>query len=277
MTTVGGLEATAARSTSATRHADRRAHRLRYGLSVVIHLISQDFRTRYRRAVLGWLWSFGQPLLRFSVLLFVFTQILKTGVPDFPQYLFIGLVFWTWFASGINAATASPMTRRNLLLRPGLPRWSVPLTAIGVEAIDLLAALPVLIVLLLAGDGIPLTAAGLPLVLIPQAMLMLSIGMLAAVANIYFHDVRLTVDVVLTLGFYLTPIVYSIDLVPEAYQGIIQGNPMTILLGYYRTILVEGGRIDPMSYGLFLAGVVALFVVSQFLFERGMRRGVDQL
>lgn len=250
---------------------------IRYGFAIAGHHVSREFRSRYRRAVFGWVWAVGQPLLRFLVLLFAFTQLVDVGIERFPEYLFSGIVFWFWFASGVAAVTSSPHNNRDLLLRPGLPRWSLPLTAALVEGIDLVAALPVMLLLLILGGGVPLVAPLILLTLIVELLLILGIGMLVATVNVYFHDARIVVDLVLQVGFYLTPIIYVLDFVPETYRWIIRLNPMTHILDAQRFILLDGTMPNWADFGMISAVSLGVFLLGLGVYQRASRKFLDQL
>lgn len=274
--TKSALAAGRGRATVRRPGASRRS-RIRYALSTTSHLVSREFRVRYRRAVLGWLWSVAQPLLRFFVLLYVFTHLIVIGTPQYPQFLFTGLVFWGFFAVAVASATSSPLQRRDLLFRPGLPRWTVPLTSVAIDAIDLLAALPVLVVILLLGNGIPATAPWIVPILLVQLLLILGIGMLAAVANVYVHDTRIAIDVVLSLGFYLTPVIYRLDSLQPTHRRLVELNPMTPLLEAQRRVLIEGHAPEWLPFLRISAIAVGIFVVGLAVYERASRTFVDQL
>src|SRR5262245_25922122 len=93
----------------------------RYRRDVVTHLVGREFKLRYRKAVFGWLWSLVQPLARLLILWFIFSNVLGTDIENYPAFLFVGLITWGWFQSGLSSATASAVDRRDLLFRPGFP------------------------------------------------------------------------------------------------------------------------------------------------------------
>jgi lipopolysaccharide transport system permease protein len=237
--------------------------RARYNRDLVIHLVGREFRLRYRRALFGWLWALGQPLARLVILTVVFTKFLPLGIPDYSVFLFTGLVAWMWFASGVASATTSAIDRRDLLFRPNLPRGAVPVVSVLTDGLDYVAALPVLAAFLLAGSGIPATAAFLPVLMGVQLMLTLGIGYALCSANVYFRDVRLFVDIALLLGFYVTPVFYRASSVPDSYRWVIQLNPVARLVAAYRDILVEG-QLPHTAPFLALVGACAAILLAGY-------------
>ena len=255
----------------------RQYGRVRFNVDVLGHLVAREFRIRYRRAMLGWAWAVAEPLARMMILTFVFTQVLPLGIPNYSVYLFTGLIAWMWFAAGVRSVTTSPVDRSDLLMQPRLPRLVAPVVSALADGLDYLAALPVLLLFLLLGDGIPLTAALLPVVLIVQLMLILGIGLMLAVVHIHFRDTGLLVDVAMTLGFYLTPVFYEPESVPERFRSVVYLNPMAHILDFHRDILVEG-RLPPVREFVTLSILaIGFFLVGLLVHERASPTFVDEL
>lgn len=249
----------------------------RYTWDLVTHLVSREFRLRYRRALFGWLWAVGSPLARLAVLAFVFTTVLPLGIPDYPVFMFTGLIAWAWFSAGVASATSSAIDRRDLLFRPGLPRGSVPVVSVLTDGIDYLAALPVLLVFLVVAGGIPVTALALPMIMVVQLMLTLGLGFALCAANVYLRDVRLFVDVALLLGFYLSPVFYDAERIPAAYRFVPALNPMAHLLGAYRSVLIDGRLPDAGSFGLLTLVCAAVLGIGYTIYRRTSPLFVDEL
>ena len=249
----------------------------RYSLDLVAHLVGREFRIRYRRTFLGWLWALGYPLARLFVLSFLFTRVLPLGIPNYAVFAFTGIIAWAWFSSGVASATTSAVDRRDLLFRPGLPRATVPVISVLTDALDYLAALPVLCVFLLLGDGIPITAILLPAILGVQFLYILGLGFALCAANVYLRDVHLLVNVVMLFGFYLTPVFYDPRSVPDTYSFVLLLNPMAHLLTAYRDILIAG---QMPSLGPFLVLVVAggaVFMAGYRIYRSASPTFVDEL
>lgn len=254
-----------------------RPGRRRYSWDLITHLVGREFRLRYRRTILGWLWAMGYPLARLFVFAFLFTRVLPLGIPNYAAFAFTGIIAWTWFSAGVASATSSAVDRRDLLTRPGLPRATVPVVSVLTDGLDYLVALPVLAVFLLIGEGVPATAVLLPAVMGVQLLFTLGLGFALCAANVYLRDVRLLVDVVLLLGFYLTPVFYDAQSVPENYRFVLSLNPMAHLLGAYRSILLAG-RAPSLGPFLLLIGAGAVVFVTGYLIYRSTSPSfVDEL
>jgi lipopolysaccharide transport system permease protein len=249
----------------------------RHTLDLVTHLVAREFRLRYRRALLGWLWAVGSPIARLVILTYVFTRVLPLDIANYPVFVFTGLIAWAWFSSGVSSATSSAIDRRDLLFRPGLSRSAVPVVSVLTDGFDYLAALPVLALFLILSDGIPLTALFLPVVLGVQLLLTLGLGFALCSANVYLRDARLFVDLVMLLGWYVTPVFYRGDAIPETYRFILDLNPMAHLLSDYRLILIEG-RLPDLGHFLSLSAVCAiLFALGYLVYRATSPTFIDEL
>ncbi|MDQ3218202.1 MAG: ABC transporter permease [Actinomycetota bacterium] len=254
-----------------------RASNYRYSWDLVTHLVGREFRLRYRRTIFGWLWAMGYPLARLLVLAFLFTRILPLGIENYAVFAFTGIIAWSWFATGIASATSSVIDRRDLLIRPGVPRSVVPIVSVLTDGLDYAAALPVLAVFLLLGDGIPLTSLLLPVILVVQLLFTLGFGLALCAANVYLRDVRLLVDVVMLLGFYLTPVFYDAQSVPDRYRLVLDLNPMAHLLSAYRDILIAGHAPATVPFLVLTTVGMAILAVGYLIYRWASPSFVDEL
>jgi lipopolysaccharide transport system permease protein len=250
---------------------------LRYSWDLVMHLLGREFRLRYRRAVLGWLWAIGSPLARLAILTYVFTRVLPLGIDNYPLFVFTGLIAWQWFSGGITSATTSAVDRRDLLFRPGLPRAAVPIVSVLTDGLDYLASAPVLLVFLLLGDGVPLTALALPVILFVQFLLTVGLGFALCAANVYVRDINLLVGLATLLGWYVTPVFYQASGVPDDFRFVVLLNPMAHLLNAYRAVLIEGHLPDPGSSFVLVASCTVIFIAGYLIYRRASPLFVDEL
>jgi lipopolysaccharide transport system permease protein len=212
-----------------------------------------------------------------AILTYVFTQVLPLGIENYPLFVFTGIISWQWFSAGVTSASSSAIDRRDLLFRPGLPRVAVPVVSVLTDGLDYLAALPVLFVFLILGDGIHATVAALPVILVVQVMLTLGLGCLFCAANVYVRDVHLFVDMATLLGWYLTPVFYRASDIPPSFRLILELNPMAHLLSAYRSVLIDG-RLPPAGEFAALSGVCAvIFITGLLVYRRTSPHFVDEL
>jgi lipopolysaccharide transport system permease protein len=254
-----------------------RSQQRQHARDLVVHLVAREFQLRYQRSFLGWFWSLIQPLFRFLILYFVFARVLQLDIPNYALYLFTGLLGWLWFSSGLTSATSSALDRRELLLRPGIPRAAVPVVSVLTDGLDYLAALPVLAVILLVMGELHATALLLPLVVLPMIALMLGLGFLLCAANVHVRDVRVLVDLAMLLGFYITPIFYARSVMPESLAWVVDYNPMAWALDSQRRVVIDGVLPSPDTFVPLVVLSLALLVVGYAVYDRASRTFVDQL
>ncbi len=235
--------------------------KLRYQYDVLRELVQRDLRLRYKRSLLGVFWSLLNPLLQLLVFTLIFGIVLPLKIPNFPLFLFVGLLAWNWFQASLTEATGAIVENRDLVRRPGFSTTILPVVPVTTNFIHLLIALPVLMVFLLAG-GIPLTpfAFMLPIVFAVQFVVTLALAYILAALNVSFRDVRYVLAVALLLGFYLTPVFYDAAAIPAALQPLYHLNPLVTLIESYRDLLLYGAM--PQFHwllGVALAGALALW------------------
>ena len=206
--------------------------------SLALHLARRELASRNRFTVLGWLWPLARQLAQLGVLLFVFTRLVDLDIDDYAPFLFAGLVAWTWFSQGLSDATLSLVAHRHLVFRPRCPAAVLPVVAVGVGLIDALIALPVLLAFAIAAGHLGPSLLFLPVLAAIQFVLTCGIGWLASAAGVWFRDVRHLVALALVLLFYMTPVFYDPDRVPEDYEWIVWLNPLTPLVEGYRDVLL---------------------------------------
>ena len=250
---------------------------MRYSWDLVTHLVGREFRLRYRQALLGWVWAVGSPLARLVVLTYVFTRVLPLEVDNYAVFVFTGLIGWQWFSGGISSATTSAVDRKDLLFRPGVPRAAVPVIGVLTDGLDYLAALPVLTIFLILGDGVPLTALVLPLILMVQFLLTTGLGFVLCAANVYLRDINLFVGVATLLGWYVTPVFYPASAVPERFRILLQLNPMAHILEAQRMVVIEGRLPDFDSFSILTIVSGMTFVAGYLVYRRWSPFFVDEL
>lgn len=250
--------------------------RVRYTWDVVTHLVGREFKLRYARAFVGWLWAIADPLARLLILSFLFKRILVVEQDNYTVFLFVGIITWSWFAGALTSATASAVDRRDLLFRPGIPRPAVPVVSVLTDFLDLLAALPVLVIFLVLEGTVPWTGIAFPGVLFVEFLLILGLGYMLCAANVWVRDVRHLVVTAMALGFYLTPVFYGRSNVPERFQWVQTVNPMTHILEAHRAVLINGDLPDRGFY-LVSAFAVVVFCVGYVIYRHLSATFVDEL
>lgn len=231
---------------------------------LVGELVRRDIKVRYKRSVLGILWTLLSPLLQMAALAWVFSVVLRQpAIDNFPAYYFSGVVFWTFFSQSTGHAASLTVEASEMGRRVFVPRSAFVAAAVGSGVVNLLLSLLPLVAILLATRH-PFRAswAFLPLAVVLSVLFTLGVALLVFTYASRFVDVRETYLVLLQPLFFLTPIVYHPSMVPDEYQWMVQFNPVTWLLELYRAPVYYGELPDgksltlavAVSAGMFLAG-----------------------
>jgi len=249
-----------------------------YLRDLLSELVRRDIRLRYRRSVLGVAWSLLNPLAQLLVFNFVFGRVLPLNIPNYPLFLFIGLILWNWFQSSLVSGTGAIVDNRDLIKRPGFPTGILPVVMVTTNFVHLLLALPVVLIFVML-NRIQLSPAIviLPVVFFVQFFLTLSLVYAAAATHVTFRDTQHLLGIFLLLGFYLSPIIYESSSMPVQVQPIYRLNPLVFLIESSREAIMKGEW--PSISGLFLLFAVSacLLGFGYLVFKRASQRFVEEL
>lgn len=259
---------------------------MRQNLFLLKELVKRDFQGRYAGSLLGFFWSFIQPLWMLLLFSFVFSTVMKvspagTRTGHFGTFLFCGLLPWMALHEGVLRSSTAITDNSSLVKKLRFPSeilvLAVVLAALLHEAIAGALFLAVLVLLREATwSGLPLLLVALPL----QICLTLGLGWLLAAANVFFRDTSQLIGMLFTGWFYFTPIVYPLALVPERVRGWITLNPLTPLVGLYRRALLGGfGGEEIRVPGIWGLASVApiLAILGWWVFRRLKPAFVDEI
>lgn len=202
----------------------------RYSWVLLKQLVKTDFKLRYQGSVLGYTWSLLRPLLLFLILFIVFAKFLKLGsaVPNFPIYLLLGIVIWTFFADMTNQSLASVVARGDVIKKIKIPRWIIVVSSSISALINLgLNLIVVGIFIFVTKMDLLISSLWLPLILAEVYILGLGLSFLLAALFVKYRDISYIWEVIIQAGFYATPILYPLTLIPNVtYQKLLLINPM---------------------------------------------------
>jgi lipopolysaccharide transport system permease protein len=241
--------------------------------ALVLSLVSRELKARYRGSVLGFLWSFVNPLLLLLTYTLVFTVILPNRQPDiqpFFLFLFCGILPWTWFQASLSESSGVLIASANLIKKVLFPAEVLPTVCVLANLVHFLLGLPILLAFLAFNGKLGWMALALPLPILVQLVLSLGLSLFLAALTVHFRDIQSILHHVLHLWFFATPVIYSYAAIPEGtpLRRLLRLNPMTHVIVTYQQMLFHD-NVDHWR-GLFLAllvGVVA-FALGAFLFDR---------
>jgi lipopolysaccharide transport system permease protein len=251
---------------------------IRYQWDLIRCLVDRNIKILYKRSTLGILWMLIKPLLTLAVYAFVFRTIVPVNVPFFTSFLFTGLLFWSWFSSSLGQGTGVIVNNASLIRQPGFPNPILPIVVVITEWIHLSMAIPVLFLFFL-WESIVLKPVVflLPVLMLLQFALTLSLSYILAGINVSFRDTQHTINVLLQMLMYLSGIFYNINVLPVKYQTLLYLNPMANLLNCYRSILIYG-KFPPWQGLIYITLlIIFLFPLGLWIFKKQSDRFVEEL
>lgn len=242
---------------------------------LIKQLVERDFKSKYKRSVLGVFWSFLNPLLNMFVQYTVFSNLFRFDIPYFPVYLLCGNVIFNYFSESCSMSLTSITGNASLITKVYVPKYIYPLTRIMSSMINLvISLLPLLIVALVMGI---MPTKAIVLIIFPllcMAIFCLGMGMLLAAAMVFFRDVQFLWGVLTTIWMYLTPIFYPVSILEEHLAWVIKVNPIYYYITFLRICIIDGISPEPIIYIQSFLFAVGSFVTGSLIFKKTQDRFV---
>lgn len=237
--------------------------------TLVISLVSRELKGRYRGSLLGFLWTFLNPLMLLLVYALVFSVYFRVKMDNYAIFMFTGLLPWIYFSQCLTDGAGAISDGGSLVTKVLFPMQILPTVKVASNLMNYLFSLPILLGFMLAG-GMKFSPALVcfPVVAVVQTLFIFGLSMLLATLNVFMRDTRHILGNLLTLWFFLTPILYPMTQVPEKYRMLVYLNPAAIFITAYQDIFywARWPRWDLLG-GLLLASLVILWI-SVTVFER---------
>ncbi len=229
---------------------------------LIRQLVGRDFKTKYKRSVLGVFWSFLNPLLTMLVQYFVFSTIFKSDIPNFAAYLIIGTVTFNFFNEACGMSLTSIVGNAGLITKVYVPKYIYPLTRVMSSMVNLaISLIPMLIVCLMTGVELRKSAILAVYFLLCLVIFSLGLGLLLSTSMVFFRDTQFLWGVMSMMWMYATPIFYPETIIPEKLRFVHAFNPLYHFLKNVRLCVLGGVSPEPAVYvQCFLIAVAALLV-----------------
>lgn len=245
---------------------------------LLVNLVIRDLKVRYKSSALGILWSLANPLVQVATITIVFKYILEIKIPNYSAYLLCAFLPWSFFQMSILDASQSVLFHSNLVKKTYFPREILPASIVISNLIHFILALGIFFIYLcVLGTPILSTWILLPVVVLIQFMLTMGVAFFVSCLNVFYEDVKYLTTAILSIMFYLTPIMYLVEQIavsgriPAVYRPLalkfFMVNPLSFLMTAYRKILLPAFSTPtihpiPMDYRyLLLAGVISFLVL----------------
>lgn len=238
---------------------------------LIKHLTLKEVKARYKQSFLGFFWVVLSPFFQMLIMSFIFSKVMRVndlGVP-YPVYLYAGLLPWLFFANSLQNATEELVENASLIKKIYFPREILVLSALLAKTFDF-ALSTLIFLLLMMWYRIPFTPymfLFLPLFAL-QFLFTYGVSLFLAATNLFYRDVRYLLSLIITLWFYLTPVIYATEFFPPQYRWIFQINPMSVFINAYRQILLTNGLPNFPSLAIGVLVSVVIFIISLNIFRR---------
>jgi ABC-2 type transport system permease protein len=247
--------------------------------TMISSLVKKDLKGRYKGSVLGFLWTFINPLLQLAVYTFVFQIILKNPMENYYMHLFVALVPWIFFSSALTTGSRAILGQANLVKKIYFPREVMPISYATSSFINMLLSFIIIFVVIIISPMklhlIPVLF--LPLVMVIQYILVVGVTLITSSLTVYLRDLEHIMGVLNMAWMYISPVVYPISYIPEKYQQIYLVNPMAPIIVAYRDILYYGTAPSAEIILVSLAESVIVLVLGLLIFSKLKKHFAEEL
>ncbi len=245
---------------------------------LVLNLVSKEIKVRYMGATLGFLWSLGNPIMVISTYFVVFTWIMPSSQDRFALHLVTGVLHWALFSQIILMSSDWLTSNSNLIRKVNFLKVTIPISGgLTIMAFWSMAFLTYALMYIPLGGKVTSAIFVYPFVLFSFLMFSFGIGLALSVIAVIFRDVKHIIEVTVPLLFWLTPIVWSFNIVPHRMRDWLLINPLAVFFNSFSSIFHDG--LVPPIFDLILSGLLGIFVllIGYLVFNRLSQNIVEQL
>lgn len=247
-------------------------------LSMLWILAWTDFKLRYYGSYLGYVWSLLKPLALFGVLYFVFSVLMHWDVPYYQLYLLLGIILWNFFAESTSVGVTALSNKIHIVKKIYFPRFLVILASSLSNLIGFVLNLAVFFIfMLIAQVGLSFHILFFVLLMVLFYIFTVGISFFLSALYILFRDINQVWEVFLQAFFWLTPVVYPLDLVPEHYKFFLFLNPVTGFIQYSRLLLIDHQLPSFAGMGYLVIWSGAMLAAGFWFFQQIQRRATEVL
>ena len=232
-------------------------------------LVSRDLKVKYRRSVLGYLWSVLNPLLMMVVLTTVFQNIFRSNIEYFPVYYLTGALIFNFFSEATTGAMNSVMGSSSLIKKVYIPKYIFPLEKCLFSFANMVFSLAAVLIIII-GLQMPVSATALlfPIPMIYTLLYSIGMGLILASMNVFFRDLGHLYSVFVLAWQYLTPVIYPIEILPDNVQKLMWINPLYYYITYFRQIIMYGVIPDLRTNVICLAYGLITVTIGLIVFKK---------
>lgn len=232
-------------------------------------LVARDVKIKYRRSVLGVLWTLLNPLFMMIILSVVFSNLFKFDIENFPLYILSGQVIFNFFSGATTEAMSSIIGSAALIKKVYVPKYLFVISRVFSSFINLLASFTALLLVMIATRAeLHYTVLLVPIPLILLVLFSLGIGLILAAVTVRFRDIIHLYTVFTTALLYLTPVIYPMSILPDWLYKIVMLNPLTNMLIMFRDVMINNNIFDWQSLVVAVIETVASLAIGLYVFYK---------
>lgn len=236
---------------------------------LISQLVSRDFKTKYKRSVLGVFWSFLNPLLTMSVQYVVFSTLFRNDIQNYAVYLLAGIVSYSFFNEVTTMCLQSISGNANLIKKVYIPKYIFPLSRTISSMVNLFISLiPLILIMFVSGLALHKSFILMFFFLMCLVVFSLGIGMILSALMVFFRDIQFLWSVIVMVWQYATPIFYSPNIIPPKFSFILTFNPIFQFIKNIRICIMDGISPEPRAYAYCFLCAVGCLLVGSFVFKK---------
>lgn len=232
-------------------------------------LVARDIKIKYRKSVLGVLWTLLNPLLMMIVLTIVFSNLFKFDIDNFPLYILSGQIIFNFFSAATTDAMSAIIGSAALIKKIYVPKYLFVISRVFSSTINLLASFTALLLVMIAMRAeLHWTVLLVPVPLILLMLFSLGVGLFLAAITVKFRDVMHLYSVFTTALLYLTPVIYPMSILPSWLYKIVMLNPLTNMLTMFRDVMINNMIFDWTSLAVAVVETILMLVLGLYVFYK---------
>lgn len=245
----------------------------RQQLDLLRLLVKKEITLKYKRTYLGFLWSLLNPILTTLVLFIAFNIFMRFDMKDYTLFLLSAMMPWAWFSASVTISTGTLTSNVSLIKKSLFPKHLLIVATIVAQLVTLIISLPILLALVYYYGKTPSLnwLIGIPVLIVVQFAVTYGIALIISMVNAFFRDMEHIVNVCVSMLFWMTPIIYPLEAVPEKYRIYLAINPVTYLMQCWRDIFLNN-TINWHYISISLFTGIVVFLAGSFVFKRLDRR-----
>lgn len=242
---------------------------------LIRQLVSRDFKTKYKRSVLGMFWSFLNPLLMMLVQYFIFSTLFKSDIPNYAAYLLIGIVCFNFFSEVCNMSLFSILGNASLITKVYMPKYIYPVTRVASSVVNLaISLIPLIIVCLVTGVHFEKSAFLAFFFLICLIIFSMGMGLVLSAAMVFFRDTQFLWGIFSTIWMYASAIFYPETILPDNLRFVLDINPVYHFIKNTRICILDGISPPPEMYFVCAAIALVMLLIGGLIFKKNQDKFV---